>query len=204
MNVEISRLDSGPAVKSIFWSIAAKSGLAFLLFAMVGCGSPKKINQDFLYFQNSLDSIETIQRSVAVIKNNDLLSIQIFSKSLNQDQASIFNLPDRQSYLVAENGNIDLPIIGEVRASGLTKEQLQLNLKDKLSSYIKEPSVFVRFSDFKINVLGEVKLPGTHSFNKDKVTIIDAISAAGDLTDYGKERCDGDKGRKNAEKILPA
>ena len=107
------------------------SGLGFItafLFTVTGCGPSKKIDKEFLYFQNSMDSIENVQSKETVIKNNDVLGIQIFSKSLNQDQASIFNLPDRQSYLVAENGNIDLPIIGEVRASGFTKEQLQLNL----------------------------------------------------------------------------
>jgi polysaccharide export outer membrane protein len=141
-----------------------------------------------------------------VIKNNDLLGIQIFSKSMNQDQVAIFNIPagganignqvantgnqgasaSSQGYLVGMNGNIDLPIIGDVRAAGLTIDQLQFNLKQKLSFYVKDPSVLVRFLEFKINILGEVKLPGTHNFDKNRVTIIDAISAAGDLTDYGK------------------
>src|ERR1700738_1193796 len=176
------------------------------LFLGTGCSSSKKINSDFLYFQRSLDSIETIQFIEPVIKNNDLLGIQIFSKSLNQDQVAIFNIPtsggnmgtqganidirgantSSQGYLVGMNGNIDLPVIGDVKAAGLTKERLQWNLKQKLSSYVKDPSVFVHFLEFKINVLGEVKLPGTHNFTKDRVTIIDAISAAGDLTDYGK------------------
>src|SRR6202011_2995768 len=63
------------------------------LFLGTGCSSSKKINSDFLYFQRGLDSIETIQFVEPVIKNNDLLGIQIVSKSLNQDQVAIFNIP---------------------------------------------------------------------------------------------------------------
>ncbi|GAC1430777.1 MAG: polysaccharide biosynthesis/export family protein [Chitinophagaceae bacterium] len=139
-----------------------------------------------------MDSIENVQRTPVVIKMNDLLGIQVSSRSMNQDQAGIFNVPanggngKNQDYQVGSNGNIDIPIIGSVRAAGLTREQLQASLQEKLASYIKDPAVTVRFTDFKVNVLGEVKLPGTHSFDKDRVTIIDAISAAGDLTDFGK------------------
>ncbi|MES1220249.1 MAG: polysaccharide biosynthesis/export family protein [Bacteroidota bacterium] len=168
------------------------AGFIFFLFSITGCGSSKKIDGDFLYFQKGLDSIENIQRVPVVIKTNDLLSLQISSKSMNQDQASIFNLPVNTAtgtspgYQVSSNGYIDIPLLGDVKAAGLTTEQLQTNLKEKLSSYIKDPAVIVRFQDFKINILGEVKMPGSHKFDKDKVTIIDAISAAGDLTDFGK------------------
>jgi len=161
-----------------------------LVFA--GCSSSKKVNTDFLYFQKSMDSLQTIQRIPVIIKVNDLLTIQITSKSMNQEQVAIFNLPGNaingvsRGFLVNSDGNIDMPLLGDIKAAGLTREQLQAGLKEKLSNYIKDPAVTVRFSDFKINVLGEVKIPGTHSFDKDRVTIIDAISAAGDLTDFGK------------------
>jgi polysaccharide export outer membrane protein len=178
--------------QSLVVGISLKTLYILCLFVLTGCGSSKKINGDFLYFQKSLDSLEIIQRVPVVIKVSDLLGIQITSKSMNQEQVSIFNLPANAvngvnlGYQVGSNGNIDIPLLGDVKAAGLTKEQLQASLKEKLSSYIKDPAVSVRFSDFKINVLGEVKLPGTHSFDKDRVTIIDAISAAGDLTDFGK------------------
>lgn len=150
------------------------------------------MNKDFLYFQKDLDSIQNIQLTEPIIKDNDLIGIQILSRSMNQEQVALFNLPitgannNKQGYLVGTNGNVDLPVIGNIKAAGLTKAQLQSSLKEKLSSYVKDPSVFVSFLQFNINVLGEVKSPGTHSFDKDKVTIIDAIGAAGDLTDYGR------------------
>ncbi|MEP6746611.1 MAG: polysaccharide biosynthesis/export family protein [Bacteroidota bacterium] len=173
-------------------NIFGKCVIMVCLLAVTGCSSSKKINQDFLYFQKSLDSIQNIQRVSPVIKVDDVLGIQVFSKSMNQDQASIFNIPagdannGNQGYVVGSNGNIDMAVIGAVKAAGLTKEQLQTILREKISSYVKDPSVLIRFSDFKINVLGEVKMPGSHVFNKDRVTIIDAISSAGDLTDFGK------------------
>lgn len=169
-------------------------GMIYLscLYILSGCASSRKLSTDFQYFQQGMDSLETIQRVPVIIKVNDLLTIQITSRSMNQEQVAVYNLPATtatgisRGYQVSSDGHIDLPLLGDVRAAGLTREQLQASLKEKLSNYIKDPAVTVRFADFKINVLGEVKLPGTHTFDKDRVTIIDAISAAGDLTDFGK------------------
>lgn len=150
-----------------------------------------------------------------VIQVNDVLGIQVISKTLNQQEAALFNMPaagnigDNSSisagqsnfgYLVGIDGDLDLPLIGSIKAEGLTKNQLEKILLDQLSQYIKEPSVSVRFLQFSINILGEVKSPGLKSFPIDRVTIIDAISAAGDLTDAGKRRdilvIRDDKGKK--------
>lgn len=159
----------------------------------VSCNPSKKINRDFLYFQKGLDSIETLQFKETVIQTNDLLSIKIFSKTLNQEQAILFNLPviqtgneSKEGYLVGMNGNIDLPILGSIKAAGLTKIELQTSLTEKLSNYIKNPFVLIRFLQFKVNVLGEVKTPGTQNFQSEYVTVFDALGAAGDLTDFGK------------------
>ena len=179
-------------IQEFVCNISVKGFLICCLFAVTGCGSSKKINTDFQYFQKSMDSLAAVQRIPVPIKINDQLGITITSRSMNQDQVAIFNLPGNivngvnLGYQVNSKGNIDVPLLGDVRAAGLTREQLQANLKERLASYIKEPAVIVRFSDFKINILGEVKMPGTHNFEKERVTIIDAISAAGDLTDYGK------------------
>jgi len=177
----------------------------------LGCKSSEELNKEFLYFQNNIDTVGSIKVKEPVILPNDILTIQVFIKSLNQDQALPFNLPssggssssgqgagvgktgDPAGYLVELDGTIEMPIIGVVKVAGLTKTQLQVVLKEKLSAYIREPSVIIRFSTLKINILGEVKVPGNYNFPRDRVTIIDAIGAAGDLTDYGK--------RKNVEVI---
>jgi len=171
-----------------------------ILFAgiITSCNSSKKINKDFLYFNTGSDTIPIAQKEM-VIHPFDVLSVQVFSKTLNQEQAAIFNIlntsantsPANQvnvaaGYQVTMAGDIDMPVIGGIKAAGLTKEQLQTLLVQKLSDYVKNPTVIVRFLQFNVNVLGEVRSPGTQRFPVDRVTIIDAISMAGDLTDNGK------------------
>src|SRR5207344_1625754 len=91
-----------------------------------------------------------------------------------------------QGYRVNESGNIDMPVIGTVNTTGLTIYQLQDFLSRKVSDYVKSPAVIVHYLQFDVNVLGEVRNPGIKKFSTDKVTVIDAISASGDLTDFGK------------------
>jgi polysaccharide biosynthesis/export protein len=177
--------------------------LSILFFS--SCVSSKEMTKELVYFQSNTDSMKVLSTKEPIIQANDLLTIQIFTKSMNQDQAIPFNMPisggisggkltgpatpaGPTPYLVETNGNIEMPIIGAIPAAGLTKTQLHTYLVEKLSSYIKDPSVIIRFSDLKVNVLGEVRVPGTYNFQRDRVTIIDAISAAGDITDFGKRQ----------------
>jgi polysaccharide export outer membrane protein len=171
---------------SRFFVIIAISSLIF------SCNSSKIVTKEnYIYFQNGLDSMKYIQSKEPVIQNNDLLSIQVISTSLNQEQTLPFNHPATvtgagSGYLVDMAGNVEMPVIGTVKAAGLTQVQLQRNIIEKLTPFVKDLSVVIHFLQFKVNVLGEVKTPGTQKFDADRVTIIDAISAAGDLTDNGK------------------
>lgn len=90
-----------------------------------------------------------------------------------------------RNYQVDANGNIVLPVIGTVHASGLTCSKLAANIADKLRrmEYIKDASVNVRIINFKYSVLGEVKSPGTKTVDGERVTILEALSQAGDLND---------------------
>lgn len=162
------------------------------------CTSSKKINKDYIYFKNGIDTVAVLQKQ-AIIQPGDELSIQVFSQTGKQEQAAVFNMQTSansqtngqiqiQGCQVNPAGNIVIPKIGSIKAAGLTKDQLQDVLTQKLIQYqyVLDPLVLVRFLQFNISVLGEVRLPGTQKFQVDRVTIIDAISAAGDLTDYGK------------------
>jgi polysaccharide export outer membrane protein len=165
----------------------------FMSLASLTACSSSKANKDFLYFHNGKESTGEVQLKDPLIQPNDLLNIQIFSKTLNQEQAALFNIPNGSGtntggYQVNTQGTIDVPLVGSVEAAGLTREQLELALADKLTPYVKDPSVIVRFLQFKVNVLGEVQSPGTKSFETDGVTVIDAIGAAGDLTDNGNRK----------------
>lgn len=182
-------MTSTKAVKSVIIALAIISSFSVL----TSCNSSKKLNRDFLYFQKGLDSLGTIQQRESIIKTNDVLNIQVSSKSSNQEQAAVFNIPNGNTtatsgYQVSSAGTIDLPIIGSVKAAGLTKLQLQSLLTERISPYVKDPLVIIRFLQFNVNVLGEVHAPGTKTFASDRVSIIDAISASGDMTDFGKKQ----------------
>jgi len=158
-----------------------------LLFS---CNTSNKItNETYAYFQNGLDSVRYIQSTLPLIQKNDQLSIQVTSTSLNQEQTLPFNLPPsagNAGYHVNMAGEVELPVIGNIKAAGLTQDQLQKIIVEKLTPYVKDPTVIVHFLQFKVNVLGEVRTPGTKIFTSDRVNIIDVISAAGDLTELGK------------------
>ena len=163
----------------------------FLFFGIIcSCSSSKKINSDYYYFKDAKDIVVEQQKEL-LIQPNDVISIVVYSRSLNQEQTTIFNLPVStntlmQGYQVSISGTVDMPVIGTIKVLGLTKKMLQDTIMGRLISYVKNPSVIIKFLQFNVHVLGEVHLPGTHKFNIDKVTIIDALSAAGDLTDYGR------------------
>ncbi|MEJ6981993.1 polysaccharide biosynthesis/export family protein [Pedobacter sp. P351] len=173
-----------------------------IIILQTSCFTKKNIKEDYIYFRNGENGVATEQKET-VIKKNDLLSIQVFSNTLNQEQAAVFNMAvtkesagvggdgesqgasSGQGYEVGPDGNIEMPVIGSIKAEGLTKLQLKESLINKLSNYIKLPNVNIRFLRFNVDVLGEVKAPGIKNFQGDKVTIISALSAAGDLTDFG-------------------
>ena len=189
--------------------------LIILLFPIIiglsSCSSSSNINYNPVYFKTGNDTI-TANLKEKVIHPFDLLSIQVYSKTPNQEQAAIFNIfsspissmrenvigaagaaggsgssgGSNQGYRVNEAGNIEMPVIGTINTTGLTIYQLQDYLSQKVSNYVKSPAVIVHYQQFDVNVLGDVRYPGIKKFTSDKVTILDAIGSAGDLTDFGK------------------
>jgi polysaccharide export outer membrane protein len=160
-------------------------GYLSVIVLLASCDPAKKINKDYLYFQHDRRVVVKAKVEELTIKPKDVLAIQIYSNTLKQEDAAIFNIVAAQGYLVDEKGQIEIPIIGEIVAAGLTSEELQKAIRLKLTSYVKDPSVLVKLQQFTINVLGEVNGPGIKVFQKEQVTILDAISAAGDLTPSG-------------------
>ena len=91
-------------------------------------------------------------------------------------------------YVVSNEGDIDFPSLGELHVAGLNRWQLQDLIKERLadSGLLKDAVVTVEFLNFKISVLGEVTAPGTYSVTGDKITILQALALARDLTIYGQ------------------
>ena len=94
--------------------------------------------------------------------------------------------PSLQQYLVNNDGEIDFPVLGRLRISGLTKNECEALIRQKLIPYLKEtPVVTVRMINYKISVLGEVAHPGTFTVTNEKVNVLEALAMAGDMTVYG-------------------
>jgi polysaccharide biosynthesis/export protein len=101
-----------------------------------------------------------------------------FSPSLTQSSAP--------GYLVDASGTIEFPLLGTVKIAGLTTSQARDTLINKLKFYLKEPTVNVRFLNYRISVMGEVLHPGVYVIPNETITLPEALSLAGDLTIFGK------------------
>jgi polysaccharide export outer membrane protein len=166
------------------------------------CNSSKKIT----YFENVGDNsyksmLGTIE---APIQKNDILSISI--SSLDADASAIFNpgssagLGNKATttstggniqsggYLVNSDGNIQLPILGNVTAAGLTKKQLRESITNTILSkkLLIDPIVDIRHLNFEVTVIGEVARPTVITVPSERISLIKALGLAGDLTIYGK------------------
>lgn len=173
--------------------------LGVIIFCGTSCTSQKKITNNYL--QNVADTTAPIIGKLpeATIQKNDILSIKVYSMSLNPATDIPYNLPETSSaaggatstnssgFLVDQNGNIEYPRLGSLHVEGLTKEDLATLIKQKLEGQLTQPSVIVRFTNHRITVLGEVHSPGTYTLPSDKITILEALGLAGDITEFGKK-----------------
>jgi polysaccharide export outer membrane protein len=166
------------------------------------CGTVK----DIAYFQNKVvNQPEKIDKHAGiVIQPKDMLSISVSSR--NPELVAMFNLSLVQytpgsemggagggqqrmlGYVVDNNGYIDFPVLGSIKVAGLTRWELSEMIKTRLvkDGLLPDAVITVEFMNFKVSVLGEVASPGTYTIQGDKVTILQALSLAGDLTIYGQ------------------
>ena len=96
-----------------------------------------------------------------------------------------------QTYLVDNDGNIIFPIVGQLHVGGLTKSQAEEMILDRIKPYMSEavnPIVTVRMTGYQISVIGEVARPGTFNVSREKISILEALAQAGDLTIYGQRK----------------
>ncbi len=136
------------------------------------------------------DSLVSIQ---LFIQQGDLLSIKVYSISNGVDAKADapYNLSEQATgaatgFLVDGTGNIEYPQIGSLHVEGLTREQVAEIIKKKLEGQLTQPSVIVRFLNFKVTVLGEVRNPGPVTAATDRLTILEALGIAGDVTEFGQ------------------
>jgi len=169
-----------------------------VLLALTACSTPK----DVVYFQDAgnFKNYSNVEQYEVYIHQDDLLAIMVNSKS--SEAALPFNLPMASyyiggdsygqprtlGYLVDKKGDIDFPIIGKLHVEGLARNQLRDLIRNKLISegQLSDPIVTVHFLNFKVSVQGEVNRPATFNITGERVTLLEALSMAGDLTIYGR------------------
>ena len=114
----------------------------------------------------------------------DLFNLPIISRQIGTTSGTSNN----QGLSGYKDGNIDFPVLGHVHVAGMTRGEIASCIKEELTSknLVKDPVVTVEFMNLTVSVLGEVAKPGRFNIDKDKLTLLDALSMAGDLTVYGK------------------
>lgn len=182
-------------------------GFFFFSILISSCLNTKKV----AYFQDLKDTSKIYSQVIngtyeSHIQPDDIIGISV--SSINPQATAVFNMqnnvsqltPDAETgnaintnvsgaaakgYLVDKQGLIDFPVIGKLKVEGLTTSQLKDSFKTRLNQYLQDPIVNVRLLNYKITVLGEVAKPSTYSISSERITAIDAIGMAGDLTLYG-------------------
>ncbi len=171
--------------------------MLLMISVLASCVSKKEI----LYLQD-IETIASNQEalySTPVVQPNDILLINV--TAFDMEAVAPFNLimpartaqeltnpatRDLQGYLVSLEGTIEFPVLGTLEVGGLNRKELIEKMKNEISVYVKNPIVNITISNYKVTVLGEVMRPGTFNIPDERITLLEALGKAGDLTIYGK------------------
>lgn len=173
---------------------------AFLALFVVGillmnsCASRK----DLVYFQPDSTALHTsYELNAPKLQAGDILTISVTADDIRATQP--FNQinaysatgaiqgtnPFLPTYTIDNNGYVDFPKLGMVRLAGKTRTEAIDHLRKELNKYIVDPGVNINIRNFRVTVLGEVRTPGTYTIDNDRITVLEALGLAGDLTING-------------------
>lgn len=154
------------------------------LMLLVSCSSPKKL----IYFPDLpyKAQLPDLQPSPAVIQPDDILDIKI-SSPVNNEAGLRLNAA-ALNYLVDVEGNVEFPLIGKVHVNGLTIDSARKKIAAAAAVHALKPVVTMRYTNFRFTILGEVKAPQTYTVTNEKVSILEALGYAGDLTQYAQRK----------------
>ena len=176
--------------------------LMLVAFTAASCVTQKKMT----YLQDAnpskADSVNAHfeAQSETIIRCGDALTI--FVSALDKEAVAPYNLPTvvftapgstqvqttpmLQYYIVDENGDVELPVLGKVHVAGLRRPEVEMAVKELLSKQVLNPMVQVNLIGAKVSIMGEVNHPMQVSLGRGRLTILEALAAAGDLTPYGR------------------
>lgn len=162
---------------------------------LAGCATTKEV----AYFQDAAQSemMKIVEDNLPKIKPDDILTITVSSSKpelaapynllrATQDVYTSNNRWEQEAYQVNSEGYISFPVLGALKVAGMTREQLVAMLQKRLAEVMPDPVVTITYRNFKVTVLGEVARPGTFDVNSDRITILEAVGQAGDLSVYGR------------------
>ena len=170
--------------------------LLILSLTIFSCASRKSID----YIQGSENKEFNVEKYEVLLQPDDILVIIVTAKqpdlaknfnklylnAASNESRNINTVEPLYTYLINQEGEITFPVLGKIKLAGLTRIEAENKITVLLEDYIKAPSVTIRVTNFKVSVVGEVSRPGPISVKGDRITLLEAISAAGDLTIYGK------------------
>ena len=176
-------------------------GTAILGILLVSCSAQKRVwyLQDAQPFtpeqiaENGQIRIKPLDRLTIVVNSKDPELAVPFNSSTSYNSltgtaiSSAASSQALQMRTVDEKGMLDMPVIGKIECKGKTRSELAQEIADKIreGGYISDPTVNIQFADMKISVIGEVARPGQYDITNDRISLLDALSLAGDLTIYG-------------------
>ncbi len=162
-------------------------------FAVSSCRTQKAYVDNYLQAMHDT-SVSPQLLKQSVIQRNDLLHIQVYSSASDPSIDAPYNLRQGSAgdesvrgFLVDHAGEIEYPRLGRIKAEGLTKQELSEVIRARLAGQLNNPTVVIRFLNYRVTVLGEVGTPGVLNVPTERVTIFEALGMAGDITDYGKK-----------------
>lgn len=148
--------------------------------------------------QNTASTIQKGDQFIILITAKDMAVAKPFNQNYSSGEISQFSTPSSNiptqgqekltgpTYIVDSDGVIDFPVLGKLDTSGKSIVEFKDELRNRLTNYIKDPTVSMRITNYKVTVLGEVNNPGQYAIPDGQSTILNALGLAGDLTMYGK------------------
>jgi polysaccharide export outer membrane protein len=171
-----------------------------VMYSLTSCVNTKQAG----YFSDAEDTTMLVKTEDmdAIIQKNDIISVYI--TSLSPEASAVFNMPNTQpagtsttmgnsgalgGYLVNSEGNIQIPILGLVKAAGNTKKQLKADITNSLieKKLLIDPIVTIRQLNYEVTVIGEVARPTVINVPSEKISLLKALGMAGDITVFGKK-----------------